>query len=111
MLVAILVAIGLSQTMRGAEATAFELIKEGNRHVGELAKDKVVQIPLRKIGRQPEREYMVGRLLRSDGQAQGDGGQVWRREDVEVNRPMRLLEPVTGGRHAARSRQNENRFR
>jgi hypothetical protein len=29
---------------RAAEPTAFELIKEGNRYVGEDAKDKVVQV-------------------------------------------------------------------
>src|SRR5258705_7102332 len=29
---------------RAADGTAFELIKEGNRYVGEQAKDKVVQI-------------------------------------------------------------------
>ena|SRR5438093_1194659 len=29
---------------RGAELTAFELIKEANRYVGEQSKDKVVQI-------------------------------------------------------------------
>src|SRR3954447_8834637 len=35
---------GLGQMAKAAELTAFELIKEGNRYVGEEAKDKIVQI-------------------------------------------------------------------
>jgi len=31
-------------TAKGAEATAFELVKEGNKHIGEQSKDRVVQI-------------------------------------------------------------------
>ncbi|HEX4644469.1 MAG TPA: hypothetical protein VH598_02560 [Verrucomicrobiae bacterium] len=39
-----LAALALVQTVRAAETTAFDLIKEGNRYLGEEAKDKVVQI-------------------------------------------------------------------
>ncbi len=35
---------GLGRAQAAEEKTAFELIKEGNRHVGEDAKDRVVQI-------------------------------------------------------------------
>src|SRR5438445_13878260 len=44
LLAAGLIALVLAQSLRASEPTAFELIKEGNRHVGETAKDKVVQI-------------------------------------------------------------------
>lgn len=36
--------LGTAAAVAADEKTAFELIKEGNRHVGEDAKDKVVQI-------------------------------------------------------------------
>ena len=42
--VAALVLGGTVQMAGGSEMTAFELIKEGNRYVGEESKDKVVQI-------------------------------------------------------------------
>src|SRR5438445_2469623 len=39
-----LAALALVQTARAADLTAFDRIKEGNRYLGEEAKDKVVQI-------------------------------------------------------------------
>ena len=42
--VAVGVCLSTFNLQAGDEKTAFELIKEGNRHVGEDAKDKVVQI-------------------------------------------------------------------
>src|SRR5260370_34022083 len=39
-----LVVLALAQFARAAESTALDLIKEGNRYLGEEAKDKVVQI-------------------------------------------------------------------
>src|SRR5256885_11487268 len=38
------VAAIVGQSARAAEPTAFELVKEGNKHVGEDAKDRVSQI-------------------------------------------------------------------
>src|SRR5436190_22769133 len=43
-LAALLLAGGLSQITHAAEPTAFDLVKEGNRHLGEEAKGRVVQI-------------------------------------------------------------------
>ena len=40
----LLAALGLALSALGAELTAFNLIKEGNRYVGEQSKDKIVQI-------------------------------------------------------------------
>ena len=37
-----LLAIGAASVLRAAEPTAFALIKEGNRYIGEQSKDKVV---------------------------------------------------------------------
>jgi len=43
-LAAVLLAGGLSQIANAGEPTAFDLVKEGNRHLGEEAKGRVVQI-------------------------------------------------------------------
>src|SRR3954468_25004345 len=40
----VLLGLGFINAGIAAEPTAFELIKEGNRHVGEEARDQVVQI-------------------------------------------------------------------
>jgi len=82
---------------RAADATAFELIKEGNRYVGEQAKDKVVQMRSEKsIGSlnpiiwfvvyyDPTATLKAVEVKFSAGKMQ------------DVKRPFRLLEPVTGG--------------
>ena len=44
LLFAAAMAFALALRAGAGEATAFELIKEGNRYVGEDVKDKVVQI-------------------------------------------------------------------
>ena len=36
--------LALGRAASAGEPTAFELVKEGNRHLGEEAKDRVVQI-------------------------------------------------------------------
>ena len=50
-------------SLRAAEPTAFDLVKEGNRYVGEQAKDKVVQIRSEKSigGLDPAIWYVVYR--------------------------------------------------
>jgi hypothetical protein len=87
----------LTQTARAAEPTAFDLIKEGNRYVGEQAKDKVVQIRSQKS---------VGTLIPNiwfvvyyDSTAALKAVEVKfaAGKMVDVKRPLRLLEPVTGG--------------
>jgi hypothetical protein len=79
------------------EPTAFELIKEGNRYIGEQAKDKVVQIRSEKSigGLDPSIWYVVyydpTASLKAVEVKFGAGKM------MDVKRPMRLLEPVTGG--------------
>ena len=80
-----------------AESTAFDLIKEGNRYIGEQAKDKVVQIRSEKsIGNmEPTIWYVVyydpTASLKAVEVKFGAGKM------MDVKRPLRLLEPVTGG--------------
>ena len=79
------------------EPTAFDLIKEGNRYIGEQAKDKVVQIRSEKsVGSlTPNIWYIVyydpTATLKATEVKFGAGKM------MKVTRPLRLLEPVTGG--------------
>lgn len=80
-----------------AEPSAFDLIKEGNRYVGEQAKDKIVQIRSEKsVGTlTPNIWYVVfydpTAALKATEVEFGAGKM------LKVRRPMRLLEPVHGG--------------
>jgi len=96
LLTAALVVFGLHQTL-ASEPTAFDLIKEGNLHVGESAKDKVVQIRSEKsvAGVIPNIWWIVyydqyAKLKATE--VKFGAGKV-----LEVSQPLRLLEPVTGG--------------
>src|SRR5947209_15903764 len=97
LLLAILAAFGFGLAVRGAEATAFELAKEGNRYVGEQSKDRIVQIRSEKSvgGLSPNIWYVVfydpTATLKAVEVRFGAGKM------LDVKRPMRLLEPVTGG--------------
>jgi len=79
------------------ELTAFELIKEGNRYVGEHVRDKVVQIRSEKSvgGLTPTIWYVVYYDTTASLKAMevkfGAGKM------LDVKRPMRLLEPTHGG--------------
>jgi hypothetical protein len=97
-LLSTLAAAALVGTSAYAEdATAFSLINEGNRYVGEQAKDRIVQIRSEKsIGTlSPIIWYVVfydpTASLKSVEVKFGAGKM------LTVKRPMRLLEPVTGG--------------
>ena len=82
---------------KASEPTAFDLIKEGNRYVGEQSKDKIVQIRSEKsVGTLiPNIWYVVfydpTASLKATEVKFGAGKM------LTVKRPMRLLEPVTGG--------------
>ncbi len=80
-----------------AEPTAFELIKEANRYVGEQAKDKVVQIRSEKsLGKlQPTIWYIV--LYDPTATLKAQEVKFGAGKMLSVKRPFRLLEPVTGG--------------
>jgi hypothetical protein len=77
------------------DATAFELIKEGNRHVGEDAKDKVVQIRSEKsVGTMtPTIWYVVYYDL--DATAKATEVKFGAGRKLEVKRPARIFE-LTG---------------
>jgi hypothetical protein len=87
----------LSLHALAAETTGLELIKEGNRYVGEQAKDKIVQIRSEKSVNSltPIIWYVVyydpTATLKSV-EVKFAAGKM-----ASVKRPLRLLEPVTGG--------------
>jgi hypothetical protein len=80
-----------------AEMTAFELLKEANRYVGEQAKDKVVQIRSEKsIGSMTPNIWFVV-LYDPTASLKATEVKFGAGKMLGVKRPMRLLEPVTGG--------------
>src|SRR5947207_9536325 len=81
----------------GSEPTAFELVKEANRYVGEQSKDKVVQIRSEKsVGSlTPTIWYVV--LYDPTATLKAEEVKFGAGKMLSVKRPMRLLEPVTGG--------------
>ena len=83
------------QSASAAEPTAFELIKEGNKHVGEDAKDRVSQI---------RSDKSVGSLTPSvwhivfydpDASLKATEVTFAGGKKLSVKRPTRLLEPIT----------------
>jgi len=94
---AILGAAGVSIGVQAAQSTAFELIKEGNRYVGEQAKDKVVEIRSEKsIGDiTPNIWYVV--FYDPTARMKAVEVKFGAGKMLDVKRPLRLLEPVTGG--------------
>lgn len=85
---------GLLASVQAAESepTAFQLVKEGNRHVGEEAKDKVVQIRSEKsLGTlTPNIWYVVYYDL--DATAKSTQVKFGGGKKLEVKRPTRLFE-------------------
>ena len=86
----------LSQAAKAGEPTAFELVKEGNRHLGEEAKDRVVQI---------RSEKSVGTLTPNiwwivyydpDAAALATEIKFMAGKKESVKRPARILEPISG---------------
>lgn len=96
LLLIVLGLIALTHAARAGEPTAFDLVKEGNRYIGEDSKDKVVQIRSDKsvAGLTPNIWYVVyydpDATLMSVEIKFGGG------KKMSVKRPTRLLEPVTG---------------
>src|SRR5205807_4621945 len=87
---------GFSLVALARDPTAFDLIKEGNRYVGEQSKDKIVQIRSEKsVGSlTPNIWYVVfydpTATLKAVEVKFGAGKM------LDVKRPLRLLEPITG---------------
>ena len=96
LLAAVLIALGVGLSARAGEMTAYQLIKEGNRYVGEDAKDKVVQIRSEKsIGTlTPNIWYVV--YYDPDATFKATEVKFGAGQKLQVKRPMRMLEPVTG---------------
>jgi hypothetical protein len=80
----------------GAEATAFDLVKEGNRHIGEEAKDRVVEIRSEKsVGSLvPNIWYIV--YYDPDATAKATEVKFGAGKKLSVKRPARVLEFATG---------------
>lgn len=94
-----LLAVGLALltgSALAAEMTAFQLIKEGNQHVGKDAQDKVVQIRSEKSigGLTPNIWYIV--YYDPDATFMATEVKFGAGKKLSVKRPTRLLEPVTG---------------
>lgn len=93
----VLLVCTLATVVRAAEPTAFELIKEANRYVGEQSKDKLVQLRSEKsVGKlEPTIWYVV--LYDSTATLKAVEVKFGAGKMLSVKRPFRLLEPVTGG--------------
>jgi len=99
-----LLAAGPGSAAGAAELTAFELIKEGNRHVGEDAKDKVTQIRSEKsIGSMTPTIWFVV-YYDPDATAKATEVKFGAGRKLEVKRPARILE-LAGRTHTALPRE------
>ncbi len=80
----------------GAEPTAFDLVKEGNKHVGEEAKDRVAQIRSEKsVGTLvPNIWYIV--YYDPDATAKATEVKFGAGKKLSVKRPARILEFASG---------------
>src|SRR6266545_2426132 len=98
-LLALLLAVcGPGQIVNGAEPTAFELVREGNRHLGDEAKGRVVQIRSDKsIGSlTPSIWYIV--YYDPDARAKATEIKFAAGKKVSVSRPARIIN-VSGSGH------------
>ena len=79
-----------------AEPTAFSLIKEGNKYIGEQSKDKVVQIRSERSAGTitPNIWYVV--YYDPDATLKAVEVKFGAGQKMDVSRPLRLLEPITG---------------
>ena len=95
-LAALLLAGGLSPIARAGEPTAFDLVKEGNRHLGEEAKGRVVQIRSEKSvgGLTPNIWFVV--YYDPDATAKATEIKFAAGTKVSVKRPARIIEPIMG---------------
>jgi hypothetical protein len=87
---------GVCSGARAAEPTAFELIKEANRYVGEQAKDKVVQLRSEKsVGTLTPNIWFVV-LYDATATMKATEVKFGAGKMLEVKRPFRLFEPAYG---------------
>ncbi|MFN7140512.1 MAG: hypothetical protein ACK4UN_14335 [Limisphaerales bacterium] len=102
--VAAALALSFSQTAFAKDSTAFDLIKEGNKHVGEDAKDRVVEIRSEKsVGSLvPNIWYVV--YYDPDATAKATEVKFGAGKKLSVKRPARVLEFATGNTELDRSK-------
>lgn len=104
LLALLLAARVISAGALGSEPTAFELIKEGNKHVGEEARDKVVELRSeRSVGALAPNVWFVV-FYDPDATAKATEVKFAAGKKVSVKRPARVLEFVTGNRSLDRSK-------
>jgi hypothetical protein len=86
----------IARAALAADPTAFELVKLGNQYVGVESKDKVVQIRSEKsVGTlTPNIWYVV--YYDPDATLKAVEVKFGAGQKLDVSRPLRLLEPVTG---------------
>lgn len=91
-----LVVLASAQFARAAESTALDLIKEGNRYVGEESRDKVVQVRSEKsVGTlTPNIWYVV--YYDPDATFKATEVKFGAGKKLSVKRPARVLELGTG---------------
>lgn len=96
LVLAVLGVLTLGASVFAGEPTAFELVKEGNDHVGRDARGRVVQIRSEKsVGTLvPNIWYVV--FYDPDATAMASEVKFAAGKKVAVKRPTRLLEPITG---------------
>jgi len=101
---ALTVSTGPTRADAPPDATAFALIKEANRHVGEDAKDRIVQIRSEKsIGSlTPNIWYVV--FYDPDATAKATEVKFGAGKKLSVKRPARILEFATGNTEIAREK-------
>ncbi len=93
----VLLALGVSAgRVAAAEATALQLIKQGNDYVGKESRDKIVQIRSEKSinSLTPTIWYIV--YYDADATFKATEVKFGAGQKMKVTRPMRMLEPVTG---------------
>ena len=61
-----LLALSSVPSLLAGDKTAFDLIKEGNRYVGEQAKDKIVQIRSENVNTCPNTSFMTFCLISTE---------------------------------------------
>ena len=86
----------MAPAAQGGDQTAFELVKEASRHVGEEAKGRVVQLRSEKSINTlvPQTWFVV--LYDPDATAKAVEVKFEAGKKVSVKRPARILEPITG---------------
>lgn len=102
LLFAAMVGLGTVQEGLAKEPTAFELIEEGNKHVGEDAKGRVVEIRSEKsVGSlTPNIWYVV--YYDPDATAKATEVKFGAGKKLSVKRPARILQLATGNKELDR---------